>query len=138
MGLAENIKISVYDYWMPKEIKQFSEDVISYNVEVLEHPNQAPIVQLESLEKRARELHNKYYNGTCLGVVSGLVGLALYHLDWMYNLKPEIIEKLATPLGFLIAIAGMIHAVRRQSLCENYVEGDISSAERITIYISGR
>ena len=137
MGLAENVRTSAYNYWTPKEIRQFGEDVSTYRMKVFEHSNQAPIFQLASLEERARELDKKYLNGIYLGVVSAFAGLALTRLDLMYGLKPEIIEKLATPIGFLIAIAGTIHAFRSQVINEDYVEEVISSAEKITAALGG-
>ena len=140
MGLIEIIRTSVYNYWTPKEIRQFSEDVytyVHYVNNILGHTNHAPIVQLASLEERARELHNKYQNGMYLGAVSVFAGLALVRLDGIYDLKPEIIEKLATPIGFLIAIAGTIHAFRSQVINEDYVEEVISSAEKITAALGG-
>ena len=83
MGLVENVMTSVNNYWTPKEIKQFAEDVSAYRIKVLEHRNDAPIVQLASLEERARKLDGKYLNGMYLGVVSAFAGLALVKLDWM-------------------------------------------------------
>ena len=119
------------------EIRQFADDVSAYRMKVLEHRDHAPIVQLASLEERARELHNKYRKRMYLGAVSAFAGLALARLDWIYDLKPEIIEKLATPIGLLIATAGTIHAVRRQAIYEDDVEAVISSAETITATLGG-
>ena len=137
MGLAENVRTSAYNYWTPKEIRRFVEDASTYSKSVLEHPNQAPIFQLASLEERARELYKKYLNGIHLGAFSAFAGLVLARLDLTYDLKPEIIEKLANPIGYLIAIAGAIHAYRSQVICEDYVEELIYSAEKITAALGG-
>ena len=137
MGLIESIRTSVYNYWTPKEIRQFSEDVYTYVNNILGHTNPASSVQLASLEERAKKLHNKYWNGMYLGAVSVFAGLALVDLDDMYYLKPEIIEKLATPTGFLIAIAGTIHAYRGQVIIEDDIEELISSAEKTTALLGG-
>ena len=131
MGLVENIMSGAYSYWTPAAINQFAEEVSSYRYLVLEHREHAPIIQLSSLEERARKLQNKYWNGMYRGAILAIAGLGIIRLDWMYNLKPEIIEQLATPVGYLIAIAGVVHTFRGQQLKED-VEYLIASAEKTT------
>lgn len=139
MGLAENIRISLRNYWVPEEIRRFAYEVRTYNAKVLENPgrpNQSHFYELASLEKRARELDHRYVKGVIRGSIAVFAGLGLVQLDSLYNLEPGIIDKLATPIGLLIAVAGAIHAYRREVASGIYVLPEISLAERITIVSS--
>ena len=137
MELVEIVRTKLSNYWTPAEIGTFAEEISAYRSSLLEHRENAPIIQLSSLEERARKLQNKYWNEMYRGAILAIAGLGIIRLDWMYNLKPEIIEQLATPVGYLIAIAGVVHTFRGQQFKED-VEYLIASAEKTTNTLGGK